>query len=701
MTALYNSPFLIALGWTIASSLWQTALLWLICQLAGNIDKRNNPSFRHALAALATGISFCWFTVTLAQNYSAIIHLTQSIAGLSTLNEDAAKALFAVEAGASRSSFFELLSTYLPYFSTAYLIVLLILLIKLVNAYLFSRKLRTEGLYAAEPGWVNYVNRYAACLGITRKVKLFFSEYVSVPATLDFFKPVILIPVAAFNHLTPQQIESILLHELAHIRRNDYLINIIVSVIETILFFNPFVHLLGKTIRKEREHCCDDMVLHYNTDAHSYASALLSLEKMRIGVPSIAVAATGNDNQLLGRVKRIMNVKTTNFNYGQKLFAFVFIAFLLISIAWLSPDQHINNAKQRNEQPAAKSSTGENNKYTINSNKKIIGTEKDIAIVSARAQKTVTISRRVINGKDTLHITTTRNASIPLSFPAAPKAALPPIPPPPPAPAFFNNPDQPGIAYHFEMPEFTAPELIQDNLTPYSLSLTPNTAWITIQDNFSKALSAEQTATQKKLDRQLLLLNDRLRVFDTASSKALSLLLKQANDQRMLNNRQLELLVQQQLRTASLFSQKQSPDHDRAANRKSIIAENQRRMDSVMQKQERKRKKAERPSLWIYNNQEKKVARDQGEWLVYTDNADSYKGIAPVYDAGYAQPTTLKTAPSPGIVSVTTAKIGFASGKAYASQTDYAVCSNKEDSFEKKLTITDESGSGTLIITIQ
>jgi hypothetical protein len=257
------------------------------------------------------------------------------------------------------------------------------------------------------------------------------------------------------------------------------------------------------------------------------------------------------------------------------------------------------------------------------------------------------------------------------------------------------------MAYHLEMPEFTAPELIQDNLTPYSLSLTPNTAWITIQDNISKALSAEQMDAQKKLGRQLLLLNDRLRLFDTASSKALSLLLKQADDQRMLNGRQLELLVQQQLRTASLFRQKQSPDRDRAANRKSIIAENQRRMDSVMQKQERIRKKAERPSLWIYNKQEKKSVRDQGEWLAYAGNANGYKGESPVYNAEYARSATFKIAPSPDAVSITTAKNGFASGKAHASQADNAVRSNEEDSFEKKIIITDESGSGTLIITIK
>lgn len=692
MTALYNSPFLIALGWTIASSLWQTALLWLICQLAGNIDKRNNPSFRHALAALATGISFCWFAVTLAQNYSAIMHLTRSIAGLSALSEDAAKALFAARTGVSRNSFFELLSTYLPYFSAAYLIVLLILLIKLLNAYLFSRKLRTEGLYAAEPQWINYVNRYAAYLGIKRKVRIFFSEYINVPATLDFFKPVILIPVAAFNHLTPQQVESILLHELAHIRRNDYLINIIISVIETILFFNPFVHLLGKTIRKEREHCCDDLVLHYNTDAHSYASALLSLEKMRIGVPSIAVAATGNDNQLLGRVKRIMNVKTTNFNYGQKLFAFVFIAFLLISIAWLSPDQHINNARQHNEQPAAKSSAGENNKYTINNSRKIIDIEKTRA-VSEPAQKTITIFPKIISGNDTLH-TITRGASIPLPFPAAPKAALPPTPPPPPAPAFFNNPDQHGMAYHFEMPEFTAPELMQDNLAPYSLSPTPSTAWIAIQDNISKALSAEQADAQKKPARQFLLLKDRLRLLDTASATALTLLLKQARDQRMLNDRQLELMVQQDLRTLHL-RQGQSSARDRASEMKSIT-ENQRRIDSAVQKQQRIRKKAERPSLWIYNDQEKKVARDQEEWLAYFDNTNSYKDQKiPVYNVDNIQATTLKIAPSPATVSVTTAKNRFTSGKAYAVRSD------EEDSFKKKLIITDESGSGTLIITIQ
>ena len=151
------------------------------------------------------------------------------------------------------------------------------------------------------------------------------------------------------------------------------------------------------------------------------------------------MAATGNDNQLLGRVKRIMNVKTTNFNYGQKLFAFVFIAFLLISIAWLSPDQHINNARHHNEQSAAKSSAVQNKKDIINNDKGVWDTERNMT-VSAPAPKTITISTKIISSKDTLHIITTGSASIPLSFPAVPQPALPPVPPPPPAPAFSEQP---------------------------------------------------------------------------------------------------------------------------------------------------------------------------------------------------------------------------------------------------------------------
>lgn len=570
MTALYNSPFLIALGWTIFSSLWQAALLWLIYQLVAHTDKRNTPVFRHNLAVLATGISFFWFAITLVQNYSAIIQLTRSATGLSTISSEAAKALLAIQNSTSHHHFFELLSSYLPYFSTAYLIVLFFLVVKLVNAYLFSRKMRTIGLQEATPYWIKYINQYASHIGIKRKVKIFFSEYINVPATLAYFKPVILIPIAAFNQLTPSQMESILLHELAHIRRNDYFINIVVSVIETVLFFNPFVHLLGKSIRKEREHCCDDLALQYNCDAHGYASALLSLEKMRIGIQPIAVAATGNDNQLLSRVKRIMNVRTTNFNYGQEIFVFVCIAFFLISIAWLTPDQHINSHTKYDGQFSVKTESKKNiNSITI-IGKKIINHEKTLTI--SPDQKTINITKKIIVNPVTSEITAIEPLKpLPPSF--VPDEIIPPAPSVPPAP--FDDFEPLTRTYHFETPEFAEMEFSDHNNTGLE--------W--------------QKATQHQFEKRIKLLNSQLRLVDSLSATSLTKWLKQAKEQQLLNGRQLELMILDELPALAPGSlQKHSGEH--ILNRKTIPI-NTDRADNLYQQQQPLKKKPNKPSVWI------------------------------------------------------------------------------------------------------
>lgn len=342
MTAIYQSAFLIALGWTIAASIWQSALLWMIYQAICGLHRKISPSHKHFIAVVLLLGSFGWFSVTLANKYREAIKLNEYLSGLAA-NTNAATT-HSSDILFSHKGLTDFANQYLPYISAAYLIVLLLLSVKLINAYLYSKQLKTKGLLQPDEHWIDLVNKYARKIGIVKKVHIHLSRQISVPATLNFFKPVILLPLAAFNHLTPQQVESILLHELAHIKRNDYLINIIASVIETILFFNPFVHLLGKSLKKEREHCCDDFVLQHRFDPHSYASALLSLEHLRVGLPPLAIAATGkNSHQLLARIKRIMNVSTTNFNYGQRLLALVLMSLMMITVAWLSPSSENNS----------------------------------------------------------------------------------------------------------------------------------------------------------------------------------------------------------------------------------------------------------------------------------------------------------------------------------------------------------------------
>ena len=146
-------------------------------------------------------------------------------------------------------------------------------------------------------------------------------------------KPVILLPIATINYLTTEQVETILLHELAHIKRHDYLLNIFQTIAETILFFNPFVWLISRIIRREREHCCDDIVIANMSSPLPYAKALAMLENTRLEANNVALAATGNKQQLLGRIKRIMGTRKNKLNYTQLTIVIVVVLAVTLTVA--------------------------------------------------------------------------------------------------------------------------------------------------------------------------------------------------------------------------------------------------------------------------------------------------------------------------------------------------------------------------------
>jgi hypothetical protein len=147
---------------------------------------------------------------------------------------------------------------------------------------------------------------------------------------------VILLPLAICSNLTTAQVEAILIHELAHIRRNDFLLNLVVTLLEGLFFFNPFVRRLIADLRKEREHCCDDQVLQFCYDPHSYVSALLAVASSDRQT-ALAMAATGgsNDQLLLQRAKRILMKQRTGDKPGP--FALLFLVLLLTAVSLTRP----------------------------------------------------------------------------------------------------------------------------------------------------------------------------------------------------------------------------------------------------------------------------------------------------------------------------------------------------------------------------
>jgi uncharacterized protein (TIGR03435 family) len=146
---------------------------------------------------------------------------------------------------------------------------------------------------------------------IGRSVRVVTSTAANGPSMVGWLRPVILLPPATAMGLTPQQLEAVIAHELAHIKRHDYLVNVLQAMVETLFFYHPAVWWISKQIRIERELCCDDLAVASCGDALGYARALATLAKMQLAAPALAMAAAGGS--LLHRIQRLLGATAREY----------------------------------------------------------------------------------------------------------------------------------------------------------------------------------------------------------------------------------------------------------------------------------------------------------------------------------------------------------------------------------------------------
>jgi beta-lactamase regulating signal transducer with metallopeptidase domain len=309
MASWSQSHFLQSLGWATLNSFWQMALLWCLFLAAATLFKlSSHKKYQLSVFAIITG--FAWFVLSFVFFYKS--------SPVSTI------AIFDRTVSESNS----LLNIFLISASVAYLSLLIFPSYKLFKNWQFVQRIKKEGLQKADLNYRLFVQKISGHLGIGKKVSVYISEIVNSPVTVGYIKPIILLPIAALNNLSTQQVEAVLLHELSHIKRYDYLVNFIISIIHTVLYFNPFVKLFMKSIEVERENCCDQLVLQFGYDKVGYASALLTLEKFSSRGQVLAIAATGK-NYLLNRIEKIVGMeKKKGFQVRQ--FAAVLAALFCI-----------------------------------------------------------------------------------------------------------------------------------------------------------------------------------------------------------------------------------------------------------------------------------------------------------------------------------------------------------------------------------
>ncbi|MDX1925166.1 MAG: M56 family metallopeptidase [Pirellulaceae bacterium] len=172
------------------------------------------------------------------------------------------------------------------------------------------RRMRRVGTLPVSNELLDVLQRVSRQLGVTRSVQLFQSSVVQVPVVLGYLRPMILLPISLLNNLPISLLETILTHELAHVRRHDFLINLLQTIVETFFFYHPAVWWLSNRIRIEREHCCDDLVIHVLGNRVEYGRALVAIEQLRNSSGILALSAS--DGSMLARIRRIVAISGSN-----------------------------------------------------------------------------------------------------------------------------------------------------------------------------------------------------------------------------------------------------------------------------------------------------------------------------------------------------------------------------------------------------
>lgn len=327
--SVLSHPLMYALGWALLHFIWQGIVVAILLTCVLFVLRGRAASIRYGVAMcvmllmpalLAATIWRIWALPKETSVYGipfphlvSVHRRPQSSAPKSTRNASTilTKNILAAESPkySARTGFAGRLDSLLPWLVFVWVIGVSVLSLRFAFVFVRVQHLRRKSVNAVIAYWQKRLARLCKKMKITHPVRLLESNLIQVPTVIGWMRPVILLPASALTGLTPNQLEAILAHELAHIRRYDYLFNLFHKAAEILLFYHPAVWWISHRIRLERERCCDELAVKACGDALTYARALTRLEKLR-NVPAQFVISAGGGS-LLHRIRHILNTPAT------------------------------------------------------------------------------------------------------------------------------------------------------------------------------------------------------------------------------------------------------------------------------------------------------------------------------------------------------------------------------------------------------
>jgi uncharacterized protein (TIGR03435 family) len=322
------------LGMTLLHFLWQGLLLASLYAVARRMSHNASPQARYLLACgtLATMmaapvLTWKWIAPPDASPEAMYRIRSTPVAATSGTADAPASlpdAVLATVSGVQSEAFWS-------WVVAIWIAGALVFWVRLAGGWVVAARMRSNRVRPAPPEWEEIFSRLQDRMETSRPARLLVSAVVQVPTVAGWLRPLVLVPVGVLGGLPAAQVEALLLHELAHIRRQDFLVNLLQSVAESLLFYHPAVWWVSRHIRAERELCCDDVAVSITGDALTYARALAHLESYRTAHHSAAMAANGGS--LAGRIARLLGqsrqASRTSFGPGVLI-----VAGLLVAAAW-------------------------------------------------------------------------------------------------------------------------------------------------------------------------------------------------------------------------------------------------------------------------------------------------------------------------------------------------------------------------------
>ena len=346
---MWNSEVVLkAICWTFVHSLWQGLIAAIIAGLLIAVTKKTKAALRYNLLLLLFGLFVLAVTVTFINQVSgAQSSSVNTSSGILRSTPNIFLLPFSRTNSIShqdQETFIGILTSFFNEYASAIVLLWFVFFsvhsIRLFSGVLQIRQLRKSAVVSSSE-WKSLVEFLSEKVGLKQTVVLMESSLANVPLTFGCVKAIILIPLGLLSNLPADQVEAVLLHELAHIRRKDYVVNLMQNMVEIIFFFNPAILWISSLIRQEREACCDDIVLAHMPQKQTYLEALVSFQEYSLIRSGSALALTHKKYYLLHRIKRMLTKENQKLNNMEK-------TLLLLAIMAITAFGFITKAQDSN-----------------------------------------------------------------------------------------------------------------------------------------------------------------------------------------------------------------------------------------------------------------------------------------------------------------------------------------------------------------